>query len=570
MFLKTEGGAILTTAIEKFEATKKTAGDSLIALVAPADVNSQSIELALIVPSKTNPDRAYDPKNPEDVELMQSIKVHGVNQPVLIRLLKDVPDGKKYEVVAGERRYSASIAAGRKTIPAVVRELTDIEALELQTIENDQRKDLDPLAKAAAFRRLWEAYAKSGDGKAEERMERMTARLGRKPRTVWNLLSLSNLSAQGQKLLAEGTITQSHAYEIARRSATEQKRIVEWIAQQTSYGYTVSVLALKAHIRNTCDHFLDAAPFPKDDAKLFPAAGACASCPKNSAVNPNLVDPEDMKGKRGGVRAICTDGECFKTKVANNLVRIEKEAEKQHGKDMVLRVSVHHTPPKGALCNTAWKAVAKNSCENSFAAVVVDGDDAGKQIFVCAATFCKTHWGRASSGGGGGRTRSDAEKKAMLKKQRDRQLDQAYRTAATAVMVKQVKALKPADLQEVAIVLYDRLDHRLAQPVNDAMGWKVHGYEGALPKIKALKPAELSAFIALVSIADKVLPVQDFYGHGSKMDLESFAKRHGINLKKIHDIAAAPLQEKWKKIDAKKKAKAPAAQTSAAKKKKAA
>jgi ParB/RepB/Spo0J family partition protein len=559
----------VTTGIEKFVETGRNALAAVNTHTVPADVNSQSIELALIVPSKTNPDRAYDPKNPEDVELMQSIKVHGVNQPVLIRPLKNVPDGKKYEIVAGERRYSASIAAGRKTIPAVVRELTDIEALELQTIENDQRKDLDPLAKAAAFRRLWEAYTKSGDGKAEERMERMTSRLGRKPRTVWNLLSLANLSPDGEKLLRDGSMSQSHAYEIARRTVHEQKKITEWFKEESRYN-TVSVRDLKDYIRDNCDHFLDAATFPKDDAKLFPAAGACTTCPKNSAVNPNLVDPEDLKGKRGGVRAICTDGECFKTKVANNLKRAQVR-----NLGVGLDVSVLGTgQKKGVHKPGEWAEVKEKSCEYVKPAVIVDGPRAGAEIFVCAAVHaCEAHWKAAGSPirtASGGRTRSDAEKKAMLKKQRDRQLDQAFRTAATAVMVKQVKALKPADLQEVAIVLYDRLDHRLAQPVNDAMGWKVHGYEGALPKIKALKPAGLSAFIALVSIADKILPVQDFYGHGSKMDLESFAKRHGINLKKIHDVAAAPLQEKWKKIDAKKKAKAPAAQTSAAKKKKAA
>lgn len=534
----------------------------------PADVNSQSIELALIVPSKTNPDRAYDPKNPEDVELMQSIKVHGVNQPVLIRPLKNVPDGKKYEVVAGERRYSASIAAGRKTITAVVRELSDIEALELQTIENDQRKDLDPLAKAAAFRRLWEAYEKSGDGKSEERMERMTARLGRKPRTVWNLLSLANLSAQGQKLLSQDAITQSHAYEIARRSAGEQKKITDWLAQKLSYGYTISVRALKQYISNSCDHFLDAAKFPKDDAKLFPAAGPCTTCPKNSAVNPNLVDPEDMKGKKGGVRAICTDGECFKTKVANNLVRIEDAAKKE---GEVVRVSRSFSPPKGAKPADSWMQVKANSCKYAAMGVVVDGNAPGELFPICFATnLCKEHWAHA-----GGRSqargvpRSDAEKKAMLQKARNKQLDQAYRIAATAAM-RQVTTLKLPDLQEIAVVLFDRMDHRLQAPIFTAMGWNYTGTKSAANKIAMLKPAELSAFIALAAVADKVLPLPDYYGHPSPLSLENFAHRHKINLAKIRQQAAAPLQEKWKKIDAKKKAKAPAAQTSAAKKKKAA
>jgi ParB/RepB/Spo0J family partition protein len=558
----------VTTGIEKFVETGRNALAAVNTLTVPADVNSQSIELALIVPSKTNPDRAYDPKNPEDVELMQSIKVHGVNQPVLIRPLKNVPDGKKYEIVAGERRYSASIAAGRKTIPAVVRVLSDIEALELQTIENDQRKDLDPIAKAAAFRRLWEAYEKSGEGKSEERMERMTARLGRKPRTVWNLLSLVNLSPEWQALLRAGKTSQSHAYEIARRSSGEQKRIMQWVAQQTSYGRTISVLNLKAYIRENCDHFLDAAPFPKDDAKLFPAAGACTSCPKNSAVNPNLIDPEDTKGKRGGVRAICTDGECFKTKATNNLVRIEDAAKKE---GEVVRISRDYDPPKGVKGADEWKQVKARSCKYAVTGVIVDGNAPGELIPICFATnLCKEHWAFAGGRSQRGVPRSDAEKKAMLQKARNKQLDQAYRVAATDALLERVNALKVPDLQEIAIVLFDRMDHRLQAPMFTAMGWSYTGTKSAAGRISALKPAELSAFIALAAVADKVLPLPDYYGHPSPLKLEDVAKRHKINLAKIRQQAAAPLQEKWKKIDAKKKAKAPAAQTSAAKKKKAA
>lgn len=551
----------MTTAIA--EKTKDTAP--------PEDANSRSILLAEIIPSKTNPGRSFDPAR--DTDTMESIKVHGVTQPILIRPLKNLPGGKKYEIVAGERRYSCSIVAGRKTIPAVVRELTDVEALELQTIENDQREDLDPMAKAAAFRRLWDAYEKSGDGKAEQRMERMVERLGRKPRTVWNLLSLSNLSAQGQKLLAEGTITQSHAYEIARRPSGEQKKIVQWLTQQISYGYTVTVRALKQYISNSCDHFLDAAPFPKDDATLFPAAGPCTTCPKNSAVNPNLVDPEDMKGKNGGKRAICTDGECYKVKVANNLVRIE-EAAKKEGE--IVRVSTLYTAPKGAKSCNDWKQVKAKSCKYAVTGVVVDGDAPGELIQICFATnLCKEHWAH-----GGGRSqargvpRSDAEKKAMLQKARNKQLDVAYRVAATAALRKQITALKLPDLQEIAVVLFDRMDRRLQNPVMAAMGWKttesMYGVKTPTAQIAALKPADLSAFIALVSVADKVLPLPDYYGHPSPLKLEDVAKRHKINLKKIHQQAAAPLQAKWKVIDAKKKAKAKPAQTSAAKKKKAA
>lgn len=537
----------------------------------PEDANSRSILLAEIVPSKTNPGRAFDPER--DTDMVESIKIHGVTQPILIRPLKNLPAGKKFEIVGGERRYSCSIKAGRTTIPAVVRELTDVQALELQTIENDQREDLDPMAKAAAFRRLWDAYEKSGDGKAEQRMERMVERLGRKPRTVWNLLSLSNLSAQGQKLLAEGTITQSHAYEIARRPAGEQKKIVQWLTQQISYGYTVAVRALKQYIGNSCDHFLDAAPFPKDDATLFPAARPCTTCPKNSAVNPNLVDPEDMRGKNGGKRAICTDGECYKVKVANNLVRIE-EAAKKEGE--VVRVSMSHSAPRGAKANYEWKEVKAKSCKFAVTGLIVDGDEPGKKVPVCCMTnLCKEHWAHA-----GGRSqqrgvpRSDAEKKAMLQKQRNKLLDQAYRTAATAALRKNVTALKVEDLRDVALAMAYMTDRRHRNPIFGAMGWKTSEGEWGPPipikQIESLKPADAAAFITLMTVASKVLPGLESYWPDTHVSLDGFAKRHKVPLEKIHKQAAAPLQEKWKAIDAKKKAKARPAQTSAAKKKKAA
>lgn len=552
----------------------------------PLDHNSasQNIPLSKIVPSKTNPGRAYDPER--DAETMENIRVHGVLQSIILR----VPGVKgcsfketgKYEIVAGERRYHCAIKAGRSSIPATIRELTDVQALEIQYLENADRKDLDAMAKAAALRRIWDAYEAEGHD-AKACMALMIERTNRKPRTVWNQLSLANFVKRGEDLLREEKMSISHAYEICRRPASEQNRILNWYVDEIEYS-RVSVRDLKDYIRDECDHFLDAAPFDRTDAKLLPAAGACSDCQKNTAVNPNLVDPED--GEKKKVKAICTDGECYGKKVKANLVQIEKAAEKEHGRDMVLRLSEEHPTPKGAVAEGQWKEVKGGTCKNTFAAVIVDGENAGKRLFACASpNLCKTHWSVSDNRSTShsrvvSRPRSESEKKAMLTKQRNKKADQAYRTAATAAIRAQVKELKILDLREVAIVLFDRLDRRLQGPVCVAMGWKgdkkteqgyamsYYGVKTPVDKINALSPADLSAFIALLSIADQVLPVGDYFGHRSPVKPEGFALRHKIDLVKIEAEATKDLRARWKEIDARKaKAKSGAAQTSAAKKK---
>lgn len=540
-----------------------------VSLLAPLDHNSASQNIALnkIVPSKTNPGRTFDPER--DTDIMESIRVHGVLQPILVRVSSakgcSFNQPGKLEIVAGERRYHCAVKAGRASIPAVIRELSDVQALELQYIENDQREDLDPMAKAAALRRVWDAYTSEGMD-ARACMARMIQRTNRKPRTVWNLLSLGNFIERGQKLLRDKKLSLSHAYEIARRARPEQNKILNWYEEQSEYD-PISVRDLKEYIRDECDHFIDAAPFDKADGQLVPAAGACTACDKNTAVNPNLVDPDEGKKK---VKAICTDGECYSGKVQANLVQIEKAAEKEHGRDQVLRLSTLQQAPKGAIAAGQWKEVKGGTCKYTFASVIQDGHSPGKQLFACASpNLCKTHWGSAGASANSGsshhrsvsRPRSESEKKAMLQKQRNKKADQAYRTEATSAFRTQVKELKVLDLQEVALVLYKRLDYRLHRPVCEAMGWK-----GGDEKkhIAALKPAELAGFIAVVTIADNVLPGVDYVTHQSPIKTDGFALRHKIDLAEIEADATKPLRERWKEIDARKKEKG-AAQTSAAK-----
>ena len=101
--------------------------------------SSQALPIEQIVTSSTQPRRYFDPEKLE--QLTQSVKEHGVLEPILVRLLPD----KRYELVAGERRYRAAVAAALKEVPVVIKELTDTEALQLALIENLQREDLNPV-----------------------------------------------------------------------------------------------------------------------------------------------------------------------------------------------------------------------------------------------------------------------------------------------------------------------------------------------------------------------------------------------------------------------------------------
>jgi len=544
-----------------------------------SDSASVNISLAMIVPSKTNPGRTYNPER--DSEMMESIRIHGVLEPILVRAKQDGRLTGHYEIVAGERRYHCALKAGRSTIPAVVRVLTDAQALELQTIENDQREDLDPLAKAAAYRRLYGEYRKNGmEAKAAKDM--MVQRLGRKLRTVEQSIALGNLCPEAEKELVAGTITLSHAYEIARRPGKTQKVILEYLDEETYDNdgrlEGPSVRELKAFIADECDHFLGAAPFDKTSTTLLAGAGACTACPKNSAVNTSLVDVEE--GNKKPAKAMCTDAECWSQKVKNNLVQIETTAKKAGEEVVHLSAAFYDSDaPKGAKPQTGWKKVKAGSCKYAVVGIVVhtDADSIvriGDKFHVCMMTnICKTHWGS------GGRSvspshsvsspLSDAEKKKRLTESRGKKLDQAFRAQATAAIRKGVTSLSSEDLRDVALQLAHHMDRRHRNPVYAAMGWKVSNsaYGPSVPdkQIAALKPADVAAFVALMVLASKVLPGLEDYWPNTQVKLEPFAKRHKVNLAAIRKTAEEPLREKFTEIDARKKKAAPA-QTSAAKK----
>jgi ParB family chromosome partitioning protein len=161
------------------------------------DAGVAQIELNLISPNPFQPRKVMDPAGLE--ELRDSIREHGILQPIVVRR-----HGDEYQIVSGERRWRAARLAGLDRLPALVREqVTDHEMLELALVENVQRRDLNPLERAQAFKSLMEQLQLTQDAVA--------AKVGLKRSTVANHLRLLDLPAEVRDAVAKGLLSMGHA-----------------------------------------------------------------------------------------------------------------------------------------------------------------------------------------------------------------------------------------------------------------------------------------------------------------------------------------------------------------------
>ncbi len=154
------------------------------------------IDIALIDNNTQQPRKNFDINSLE--ELAQSIREYGVVQPILV-----VKNGKRYTIVAGERRFRASKLAGKKTIPAVVREYTDTQIKEIALLENIQREDLNPIETARALNELMEEFNWTQDT--------ISNKFGKSRSAIANTVRLLSLSPAVIKLVEEGKLSAGHA-----------------------------------------------------------------------------------------------------------------------------------------------------------------------------------------------------------------------------------------------------------------------------------------------------------------------------------------------------------------------
>jgi ParB family chromosome partitioning protein len=143
--------------------------------------------------------------------LAQSIKVHGIIQPLVVS-----KTGNRYELVAGERRLQAAQKIGLKKVPVIVREADELQKLELAIVENVQRHDLNPIEEGMAYQKLSDEYQMS--------QEEIAMKMGKSRSLVANKIRLLSLPIEIQKGLVEGKITEGHAKAILSIENPEKQR----------------------------------------------------------------------------------------------------------------------------------------------------------------------------------------------------------------------------------------------------------------------------------------------------------------------------------------------------------
>jgi ParB family chromosome partitioning protein len=224
-----------------------------LAQPAPGDI-VRKVSLDQVVPSPLQPRKEFIAE--QLTELMESIREHGIIQPLIVRQVSG-----KLELIAGERRFRASTQLGLKEVPVIIRHATDRDVLEMALIENLQREDLNPIEEARAYHRLAEEFAM--------KQEDIARRVGKNRATVANAIRLLDLASPVQEMLTQGRITSGHAKVLLMlKDAAQQEKAAEEVVRKSLTVRATEKLA----------HNIITPPVPKpkfDDQDVLRAIETC-------------------------------------------------------------------------------------------------------------------------------------------------------------------------------------------------------------------------------------------------------------------------------------------------------
>jgi ParB family transcriptional regulator, chromosome partitioning protein len=521
--------------------------------VSHAASSVRHIPLDRIRESCSNPRRAFDEMKLH--ELAENIKMHGVLQPIVVR---PAPDGvdDAYELVAGARRFRASKLAGKDAIPATVRDLTDAECREIQLIENLQRADIDELDEGIGYRALMELKPDFYT------VEAIAVQVAKSPAYVKGRISLTDLIPAAQTAFYDGKLAVAHALELARLQPADQERaLMECFPGHRSTASILKDRKAEATTVRQLRHWIDReihldlknAPFDVADANLLPAAGPCVTCPKRTGNNP-LLFPEVRN------KSVCTDPACYRTKI-QALVQARLEPLMKEGQKPVQISSAPYWQARSKSSNTLYegqyrRVEREGECSHTQAAVIVDGQEAGTVLCICADENCKTH--RQFSRYELSPQERDQRRKLALairvqKESRSRIL-QAVRQKLPGELVR-------ADFEMVALDYFRRLGHDNHHRLFQVYGWEekktktswggtsVDHEKLAEAHIREMTTADLNRFLVTCAL------VPDLYcpGYSSaetlskEASLARTAVRYRVNASKIGTSVLTELCKKRKK-----------------------
>ena len=193
----------------------------------------KEIPLKELRPNPYQPRKTFDEESLN--ELASSIKEHGVFQPIIVK--KSI---KGYEIIAGERRYRASLLAGKETIPAIIRDFTDNEMMEIAILENLQRENLNAIEEAEAYKALMDNLHLN--------QEEAAKRIGKSRSHITNMLGLLNLPESIKNLVSDNKISMGHARVLSKLE--DPIKVKELTDQVLTEGLSVRELEELAHNDN--------------------------------------------------------------------------------------------------------------------------------------------------------------------------------------------------------------------------------------------------------------------------------------------------------------------------------
>ena len=504
----------------------------------PLSSSSARLPLAALRESPTNSRTVFTGLD----ELAETIRAKGVIQPLLVRpLTKPEKGGVTHEIVAGARRFRASLLAKVNDAPVVIRTVSDDEADDLNQIENLQREDLTPLDEAQGLARM---AAKPG-----QTVQSVATRLGKKPEYVAGRIALLKLTEEPRQALAAEQIGLAHAIKIASLPADLQKQaLAACFAQSWRNEGLLPIIQLTHWIERNVLLSLDKAPFDLNSIGLVSDAGSCNACAKRTGAT-QLLFP-------GVATDSCLDRACFQSKVSAyvddmreqrpELVQISTQA--FSSKDGVLGMDqfVVIQPKKRS------KQPEHQKCDHARDALVVHGHDAGAQHIVCADPTCRLHHARTNE-----RRQQDSEQRDRVRnEEREKKLQMSIRRALGDAILRKFKSPTTTDWQFIATRAMMQMPHE-------------HGIDlakryGCYPKTKQPSGSEIRDALqkhiaALDSTACQrflfdmaLLPmIRNQYSTSAESELKTIAKRFRLDpasiAKTVREQAKKAPQPKRKK-----------------------
>ncbi|MCG8450796.1 MAG: ParB/RepB/Spo0J family partition protein [Pirellulales bacterium] len=246
--------ALLGRPAETEEVTLSVVGHDDSDSPAHHDGSQTSLALNSIIPNPYQPRQHFN--ETEIADLCDSIRNHGFLQPIVVR-----KHGEQFQIIAGERRFRAAQMANLETVPVQIREVDDRQMAELAIVENVQRKDLNPLEKAASFQRYLQEYQCT--------QEELAARVNVDRSTVANLIRLLELPESVKQMVADGEISQGHARSLLPLGDEQEQSDFARQIKRDSLSVRATEQLVQDHIRQADS---DPLSVVDTDGKLRPAA----------------------------------------------------------------------------------------------------------------------------------------------------------------------------------------------------------------------------------------------------------------------------------------------------------